>query len=70
VRLGEEQGYLEVLPVALRHYGRALECGHRHIQQSLPRLLTLLFEFGGDLAARRAQGNKERVCLTQARAGG
>lgn len=39
---------------ALEHYGQAIRCGHKTILQSLPRLLTLYFEFGSRLAVAAA----------------
>lgn len=53
----------------MRNYGKALECGHRHILQGLPRLLTLLFELGSHLLRQPKYGNKERVTLSQVRGG-
>jgi hypothetical protein len=56
------------LPLAtqvLQHYGRSLEHGHRHILQSLPRLLTLYFDYGTEVVARKSQSSKERSAYTQ-----
>ena len=33
----------------MRNYGLAVQYGHRHIFQSLPRLLTLWFDFGSHI---------------------
>ena len=46
IPLGEDQPHLEILPEVIRNYGLAVQYGHRHIFQSLPRLLTLWFDFG------------------------
>lgn len=53
----------------MRNYARGLECGHSHLQAALPRLLTLFFELGIDCLTKRQTTNRERVSLTQARAG-
>ena len=43
-------GPYQHLPRTLRHYGQSLALGHKYIFQSLPRLLTLWFEFGTAIA--------------------
>ena len=47
--MGEDQPHLEILPEVIRNYGLAVHYGHRHIFQSLPRLLTLWFDFGSHI---------------------
>eukprot|EP00898_Chlorokybus_atmophyticus_P004675 jgi/Chlat1/5208/Chrsp33S05180 len=42
----EAKHYLLYLPDVLAQYAKALRLGHRQIFQSLPRMLTLWFEFG------------------------
>ncbi len=37
---------MEILPEVLRNYGRAVQFGNRNIYQSLPRMLTIWFEYG------------------------
>lgn len=37
---------MDLLPQVLKHYGMAVKYGHRHIFQTLPRLLTLYLDFG------------------------
>ncbi|KAL0053239.1 hypothetical protein WJX82_003001 [Trebouxia sp. C0006] len=49
IPLGEDQPHLEILPEVIRNYGLAVQYGHRHIFQSLPRLLTLWFDFGSHI---------------------
>ncbi|KAL3137629.1 hypothetical protein ABBQ38_004906 [Trebouxia sp. C0009 RCD-2024] len=49
IPLGEDQPHLEILPEVMRNYGLAVQYGHRHIFQSLPRLLTLWFDFGSHI---------------------
>jgi hypothetical protein len=52
---------------ALEHYGESIRVGHKHILQSLPRLLTLYFEFGSKVAASKAMNQKMRNTHTQVR---
>jgi hypothetical protein len=49
---------------ALKHYGESIRCGHKHVLQSLPRLLTLYFDFGREVT-RMQQNNKEKQALLQ-----
>ncbi|KAL0029509.1 hypothetical protein WJX79_000191 [Trebouxia sp. C0005] len=49
IPLGEDQPHLEILPEVIRNYGLAVQYGHQHIFQSLPRLLTLWFDFGSHI---------------------
>jgi len=52
----------------LQHYGDSIRWGHKHILQSLPRLLTLYFEFGNKVAAVEAaakQGQAQPKPLQQ-----
>jgi serine/threonine-protein kinase ATR len=37
---------MEILPEVLRNYGRAVQFGNCNIYQSLPRMLTIWFEYG------------------------
>lgn len=46
IALGEDQPFMEILPEVLRNFGRAVQCGNRNIYQSLPRMLTIWFEYG------------------------
>jgi hypothetical protein len=50
---------------ALKHYGESVRLGHKAILQSLPRLLTLYFEFGSKVAATKALNQKLRTAQTQ-----
>lgn len=54
IPLGEDQPHLEILPEVIRNYGLAVQYGHRHIFQSLPRLLTLWFDFGAHIKSIQA----------------
>ncbi|WIA34494.1 hypothetical protein OEZ86_012821 [Tetradesmus obliquus] len=56
---------LDYLPQALEHYGESIRAGHKHILQSLPRLLTLYFDFGSKVAASKAVNQKMRNTHTQ-----
>jgi hypothetical protein len=52
----------------LQHYGDSIRWGHKHILQSLPRLLTLYFEFGNKVATVEAaakQGQAQPKPLQQ-----
>eukprot|EP00878_Enallax_costatus_P022474 GHUV01023843.1.p1 GENE.GHUV01023843.1~~GHUV01023843.1.p1 ORF type:complete len:1333 (+),score=447.74 GHUV01023843.1:514-3999(+) len=61
----EEESPFDYLPSALSHYGESIRAGHKHILQSLPRLLTLYFEFGNRLAATKQVTQKMRSAQTQ-----
>lgn len=63
IPLGEDQPYLEILPLVLANYGTAVQCGTRHIFESLPRLLTLWFEFGSQQMANRSTSVKVQMLL-------
>jgi hypothetical protein len=52
---------------ALKHYGDSVRLGHKAILQSLPRLLTLYFEFGSKMAATKNPSVKPRTAQTQVR---
>ncbi len=54
VQLGEDKPFLELLPDVIKSYGMSLMYGHTHTSQSLPRMLTLWFDFGTYLQAFRA----------------
>lgn len=45
-QLGEDRPFLEILPDVIKSYGMSLQHGSEHCSQSLPRMLTLWFEFG------------------------
>ena len=50
---------MEILHEVLRNYGRCVAHGHKHIYQSMPRMLTIWFEYGNYCAANPApSGNK------------
>jgi serine/threonine-protein kinase ATR len=51
IKLGEDRHHLTLLPDVLRNYGRSVQYGSRHIYRSLPRLLTLWFDFGALVSA-------------------
>ena len=44
--MGTDQPFMEIVPEVLRNYGHAVQYGHCHIYQALPRLLTIFFEYG------------------------
>ena len=50
---------------ALKHYGESVRLGHKAILQSLPRLLTLYFEFGSKVAATKTLNQRMRAAQTQ-----
>lgn len=50
---------------ALKHYGESVRLGHKAILQSLPRLLTLYFEFGSKVAATKTLNQKLKTAQTQ-----
>jgi hypothetical protein len=54
---------------ALKHYGESVRLGHKAILQSLPRLLTLYFEFGSKVAATKQLNQKLRTAQTQVGSG-
>lgn len=51
---------MEVLPEVLRNYGRAVQHGNRNIYQSLPRMLTIWFQYG-DYCCANAKHADNRV---------
>lgn len=57
--LGEDQPFMEILHEVLRNYGKSVLHGHKHIYQSMPRMLTIWFEYGNYCSANPApSGNK------------
>jgi hypothetical protein len=50
---------------ALKHYGESVRLGHKAILQSLPRLLTLYFEFGSKVAATKNLNQRLKTAQTQ-----
>ncbi|KAK9858036.1 hypothetical protein WJX84_006124 [Apatococcus fuscideae] len=64
IPLGEDQPYLEILPLVLTNYGTSVQCGTHHIFESLPRLLTLWFEFGSQQMSSRSTSVKVRQVCT------
>ncbi len=53
---------MEILHEVLRNYGKSVLYGHTHIYQSMPRMLTIWFEYGNYCSANPApSGNK--ACL-------
>jgi serine/threonine-protein kinase ATR len=64
IKLGEDRHHLTFLPEVLRNYGRSVQYGNRHIYRSLPRLLTLWFDFGAMVAANpNYYGNEHRAVV-------
>lgn len=62
----------ELLPSTIEYYGNSLISGHQFIFQSLPRLLTLWFDFmeeHADKGARRSSSSKRRRSRTSAHGG-
>ena len=50
---------MEILHEVLRNYGKSVLYGHKHIYQSMPRMLTIWFEYGNYCSANPAHsGNK------------
>ena len=65
LQLGEDKPFLEILPDVIKSYGSSMMYGHSHTSQSLPRMLTLWFEFGTFLHAfqnSKAHVSCARVC--------
>ena len=59
---------MEILHEVLRNYGRSVLHGHMHIYQSMPRMLTIWFEYGNYCSANPApSGNKARLSLLRNR---
>lgn len=48
----------------LKSYAESIKLGYRHIYQSLPRLLTLWYDFGTQLQALSPQAQVPIGCLT------
>eukprot|EP00873_Tetraselmis_striata_P024237 jgi/Tetstr1/444501/TSEL_032380.t1 len=66
VTLGEDQHHLVILPQVLFNYASAARHGHRLIMQSLPRLLTLWYDFGGSLSTFEPKDGNEQQNVGQA----
>lgn len=62
LQLGEDRPFLEILPDVIKGYGMSLQHGSEHSSQSLPRMLTLWFEFGTYLHTFR-KGQASVACL-------
>lgn len=60
IQVGEDTPHLELLPEVLKLYGKSVNAGRRHIYRSLPRLLTLWYEFGSNLMAAAAPDSSTR----------
>ena len=48
---GDDEEAIDYLTETVREYGNSIKCGHRHIYESLPRMLTLWFDTGDRLYA-------------------
>ncbi len=60
--MGEDQPFMEILHEVLRNYGKSVLHGHTHIYQSMPRMLTIWFEYGNYCSANPApSGNKANL---------
>ncbi|KAK9807336.1 hypothetical protein WJX73_002849 [Symbiochloris irregularis] len=46
VKLGEDEPFTDILKEVLYNYGTSVQHGIRHVYQTLPRMLTVWFEFG------------------------
>ena len=58
--MGEDQPFMEILHEVLRNYGKSVLHGHTHIYQSMPRMLTIWFEYGNYCSANPArQGTRQ-----------
>jgi hypothetical protein len=66
IALGEDQPFMEILPEVLRNYGRAVQYGNRNIYQSLPRMLTIWFEYGNYCYANVRQADNKASPLLNA----
>lgn len=51
IQIGQDLPFVQYVPQVIRHYGKAVANGHQHIYQTVPRLLTVYFEFGMYCAA-------------------
>ncbi len=56
--LGEDQPFLEITPEVIKAYGSALQYGHKHIYQAMPRMLTVWFEYGNYNVQTKHKSNK------------
>ncbi|KAK9914842.1 hypothetical protein WJX75_001188 [Coccomyxa subellipsoidea] len=66
IALGEDQPFMEILPEVLRNYGRAVQFGNCNIYQSLPRMLTIWFEYGDYCYANvKHADNRERSARSE-----
>ncbi|PSC70468.1 serine threonine-kinase ATR isoform X1 [Micractinium conductrix] len=60
IKLGEDKPFLELLPDVIKSYGMSMMYGSQHTSQSLPRMLTLWFEFGTFLTSFRSRAQAPR----------
>jgi serine/threonine-protein kinase ATR len=56
--LGEDKPFLEITPEVIKAYGSALQHGHKHIYQAMPRMLTVWFEYGNHNVQTKHKSNK------------
>ena len=64
IKLGEDRPHLSFLPEVLRNYGKSVQAGSRHIYRSLPRLLTLWFDFGSSMSQSPADSDERSIAPT------
>ena len=60
MQLGEDEPFTDILKEVLHNYGESVKHGIRHVYQSLPRLLTVWYEYGSHCLQKP---QSKRVCL-------
>ena len=57
---GDDEEAIDLLSETVREYGASIKYGHRHIYESLPRMLTLWFDIGDRVYEAEAEGMENR----------
>lgn len=56
-----KEAFVKLLPEIIQSYRLSLQCGYKHIHQSLPRMLTLIFRYGRELYLEMQSKQREEV---------
>lgn len=61
VQLGEDEPFTDILKEVLHNYGSSVQHGIRHVYQSLPRLLTVWFDYGSHCLSKPSGACNKKV---------
>ncbi|GBG70226.1 hypothetical protein CBR_g6357 [Chara braunii] len=56
--IADDRPYVVYIPEAMLHYAKSLHRGHKYLHQSMPRLLTLWFDFGSSFPVKSVSVTK------------